>query len=480
MMNENALQNKIETLKAFRELKSDYLEQLGPVLKGMDDWDLLRINPLSFAQQQGWDEAATLDLFIHGAKVGLFDFSYNMVCPYCGGIANNHQDLDELEAEMFHCQMCNVDVPTYLDGQVDVSFAIHPEIKALPIDPLRDANSYVRYYFSPNYQKQRPFLDYAEETFRAFQVLAPDESFSISVDGEPGYFYRVASIEHNASCWIIFDSEGPTADHQIEINILAQGMRPAELHVAPGHYELTVHNRSRVRLGTIYHYFNLDEFMATEAAHPMTIVPYLTASGLINTQSFRDLFRTQQLPETLSLNIKNLTIMFTDLRGSTAMYDRVGDILAYQFIKKHFELLAQSIRLHSGAIVKTMGDAVMAAFVSPARGFSCALDMLQKMQQLNEEWRGQGYEAGLKVGLYNGPVLTVVNDERLDYFGQSVNIASRIQGLAGASEVYVSDALLKEIELEPLLAEYGYQLEGRQAALRGVEQPVPVYRVYRG
>jgi hypothetical protein len=56
-------------------------------------------------------------------------------------------------------------------------------------------------------------------------------------------------------------------------------------------------------------------------------------------------------------------------------------------------------------------------------GFLASLNMLSKIEQLNEIWKDKGYQIGLKVGLNEGPALAVINDERFDYFGQSVNIA---------------------------------------------------------
>ena len=79
-------------------------------------------------------------------------------------------------------------------------------------------------------------------------------------------------------------------------------------------------------------------------------------------------------------------------------------------------------------MVKTIGDAVMATFASPERALRAALRMREAMQEINAD-RGAD-DLALNIGLHEGPCLAVVLDERQDYFGQSVNIASRVQGLA--------------------------------------------------
>ncbi|MCP4345400.1 MAG: adenylate/guanylate cyclase domain-containing protein [Desulfobacterales bacterium] len=481
-MNKNILQNKLDTLKAFQYLNPNTIDKIGDILYESDDWDLLRINPLRFTKQHEIEENACIDIFIHGVKIGLFDFSYNMLCPLCGGVVQMHHELDELEQEKFYCSVCNEFVPTILDGQVEVAFTIHPDIKKLQTDPLQDRESYYRYYFSANYEKSEELTECAYSGIIdcfGFEVLKSDEIFTVSVTGNPHHVYQFVSIGYNTSCWIHFDKNEAVEDKNIEINLLPSGFTPSEIHVSDGEYQVKIHNRTKNKFGFLVHRVQREKMLEIVKKYPLREHPFFTASRLINNQSFRDLFRVQKLSESLNLNVKNLTIMFTDLKGSTAMYDEAGDMFAYKLIKEHFKLLSESVRNHSGAIVKTMGDAVMATFVSPLNGLLCALDMIQKIDRLNKEWDQHGYRIGLKVGLNNGPALTVVNDERLDYFGQSINVAARIQGLAGADEIYLSDSVYKDAGAEQLISSHGYVSECEEALLKGVGQPMAVYKIYR-
>ena len=480
MINDFALQNKVNTLKAFPNLDSDTIDRFAAILKTQGDWQLFRINPLKFAEQHGFDAQVCTDLFIHGAKIGLFDMNYNMVCPMCGGIANSHHELDELEPESFYCYVCDINVPTALDGQVEVSFTIHPDIKTLGIDPLKDEQSYFLYHFSNNYEKTTELLAYSHNLLQQFCSLNPDEQVVLDIEGKLGHVCQLVSIDQDTACWVYFDQETEQTEQKIELNILNHGFAPRELHLPIGHYQFVIRNHGRVKLGFVMFGFNYKEFRQMMTEHPPLISPFLTASGLINHQSFRDLFRVQQLSESLNLNIKNLTVMFTDLRGSTAMYDEAGDMFAYQIVKKHFELLGEAVRQHSGSIVKTMGDAIMATFSSPLNGFLCSLEMVQKIDRFNEEQKQHGYEIGLKIGLNSGSALTVVNDERLDYFGQSINIAARIQGLASANEIYLSQDVYEDANIADLLQQHaGYVAEKQSASLKGVGQAVEVYKVHK-
>ena len=86
---------------------------------------------------------------------------------------------------------------------------------------------------------------------------------------------------------------------------------------------------------------------------------------LLARQTFRRLFRSERVDEREGLGIRHVTFLFTDLKGSTALYERLGDLNAYALVREHFALLELAAQQHSGAIVKTIGDAVMAVFSRP-------------------------------------------------------------------------------------------------------------------
>src|SRR6185312_3715437 len=98
----------------------------------------------------------------------------------------------------------------------------------------------------------------------------------------------------------------------------------------------------------------------------------------------------------------SLTFLFTDLKGSTALYDRVGDIKAYDLVREHFDLLNKIVAAEEGAVVKTIGGVGH-----------------------DGKDEGQGEDLLLKIGIHEGPCLAVMLNDRQDYFGQTVNIAAR-------------------------------------------------------
>jgi class 3 adenylate cyclase len=215
--------------------------------------------------------------------------------------------------------------------------------------------------------------------------------------------------------------------------------------------------------------------IAGEALHQMLGKrrPFLTAKRLLTNQTFRDLYRTDTLEVDQRLKITSLTFLFTDLRGSTELYDRVGDLLAFEIVRAHFRVLNEIVATEAGAVVKTIGDAVMATFPTPDRAVAAALRMREAMQRLNEA-RGNE-ELLLKIGIHEGPCIAVSMNERQDYFGQTVNIASRVQGLATSQSIFATNAVIGDARAAQLLDAAKLTPVSRGAMLRGVAGEMSLY-----
>ncbi len=171
--------------------------------------------------------------------------------------------------------------------------------------------------------------------------------------------------------------------------------------------------------------------------------------------------------------MREITLLFTDLKGSTALYERIGDLNAYMLVQRHFEELQAVTVKHHGAVTKTIGDAVMAAFLDPADAVRAALEMREAIEHLNRDRVQRDFV--LKIGLHRGAAIAVTLNERLDYFGQTVNIAARVQNLADGDEIWMTDEVRGAPEVEAILGSLTVQRS--EAELKGVAGAVPVYRV---
>lgn len=479
MWNETLFEQKKKALEGFGVLSKKSIARFTERLKTQDEWQLHRINPIRFAKDNDFEIGEALDLFLHSGKIGLLDFSYNMICPACGGVASSHTSLDQIEEKSFHCYICNMDVPTTLDDQVEVSFSVNSSLKKQSLNPLVDAPTYLKYHISGNFHKSKELLDFIGSNTKDLIVIEPGATERIVLDATRVPVYQFSSVENNSAVFLYFDAQETTEERIIDLSLLPSGFTPIELHLSPGEYEVKISNRTIAKSGFLIIKPNLKRILEIIDEHPTRIEPFLTAKMLLNNQTFRELFRVQQLSNKLNLNVKSLTILFTDLRGSTEMYDKAGDILAYRLVQEHFRLLAETVKKFNGAIVKTMGDAIMATFSSPIDGLFASLEMMSRIDRMNEEFKEHGHEIGLKVGLNEGPALAVINDERLDYFGQSVNIAARVQALASAGEIWVTEPILSSAGIREELSQRGYETERHEASLKGVGQKATVHKLFK-
>src|SRR6202041_2898045 len=203
--------------------------------------------------------------------------------------------------------------------------------------------------------------------------------------------------------------------------------------------------------------------------------PFLTAKRLLTNQVFRDLYGTDTLDAEQRLKITSLTFLFTDLKGSTQLYERVGDLAAFDLVRTHFHVLHEIVAAETGAVVKTIGDAVMATFHSPDHAVAAALRMRDAMHKLNDERDSE--DLVLKIGIHEGPCLAVVLNDRQDYFGQTVNIAARVQGLAGECGSYATGPVVQHPKTTDLLSRSGVRLVPQHQMLRGIAGEMAVYAI---
>jgi class 3 adenylate cyclase len=207
-------------------------------------------------------------------------------------------------------------------------------------------------------------------------------------------------------------------------------------------------------------------------AVPLEFKPFLSGKKLLSTQAFRNLFRSEAIGSDEGLAVKDLTYLFTDLEGSTALYDRIGDPAAYALVQRHFDALGEMIAANRGAIVKTIGDAIHASFPDPADAVQAALEMLGALDEFN---RITSEKLLLKIGLHKGQSLAVMLNDRIDYFGQAVNIAARVQHMAAGREIYLSQEVYDHPGVHDLLSDHTVTPE--KGIMKGVTEKILVYKV---
>lgn len=204
-----------------------------------------------------------------------------------------------------------------------------------------------------------------------------------------------------------------------------------------------------------------------------------TAALVGTLQEFRDLFGKEALAPGLQLVIQRLAFLFTDLTGSTALYQAIGQARAFRLVQDHFALLLSVIAANNGALVKTIGDAIMATFPTGADAFRAALAMQREIGKLDVADIRDAVDLSrfLKIGVHEGPCIAVGANERLDYFGTTINVAARVQSEAHGGEVVVTTEIFELAAVQEVIRREGLTATQSEARLRGVREPVRLYRL---
>jgi class 3 adenylate cyclase len=414
----------------------DLVARLTEFVTTADDLASQRMRPYALADAWRTDRRKTLKLFLHATRAGLLDFHWDVLCPHCRGAKATSSTMGALNPDA-HCDTCHVDFTANFDQSVELTFTPNAAIRRVP-----------RIEYCVGGPQVTPHVV-------AQQLLPPGESRPLVLALKPGRYRVRAPGLASPIAFRIEPDAGPVA----EIALTAQFSVLGELSLAPGGTLTLANPGAAAQLAVIEH---------VEWSDQST-----TAAEVTALQVFRDLFSREVLRPGGQVSVGSLTVIFTDLKNSTQLYKEIGDARAFGRVLTHFEILKAAVAAEDGAIVKTMGDAIMAVFSQP----SAALRALVRAQRYLA--RPDDYElpAGirtvhaphplaLKAGLHHGPCIAINQNERLDYFGTTVNLAARLCALGTGEDLVLSAAVRHDPEVARLLTEYAQLLgSGSETAM---------------
>ena len=442
------------------------------LVRDAPDRRLCRINALDFAAKAGIDQERVIAAFLHAARLGLFELSWNVLCPGCGGVLQTSATLKSVNKDEYACAWCAAGYTPTLDEVVEVTFTVSRRVRRIAAhDP-----------------DELPFNEYFRQVFWGSGIDVPDDFEALiqeivleSVELPPGG-KALLSLQLPAEFVIVIDpvthatqfldvKGEPTRERQNLTIVLDKVRAPTGTEtMRPGPLRLSLENRtdSRVLPGL---------WIADDKLHQLLgrRRPFLTAKRLLTNQVFRDIYGTDTIDLDQRLKITSMTFLFTDLKGSTELYERVGDLVAFDLVRAHFHVLNEIVAAEAGAVVKTIGDAVMATFSTPDRAVAAALRMREAMRDLGNGHKGE--DLLLKIGIHEGPCLAVVLNDRQDYFGQTVNIAARVQALADSRSILATGSVVTNPLASTLLAKSGLHPMPQSRALRGIADEMAVYEI---
>ena len=471
LVDERALDERLARLEAARSWSPRIVSRLEALIRTDDDGALFRVNPFTFARERDLDTDEVIDLFLHAAAIGLFEMDWLLICPRCACAVESFARLRAV-LRRFRCPECHNEYEAAMDDFIAIYFNVSPQIcttryqRPETLDPFDYMFIFkgVREGYRSNGE---PYLDSVRAALRGLGFLKPGGTAIFAFEAAEGTLFG-GSSDTNAGFVLQVGTERSTEPQRLRLTYLGTAYRPDKAVLAPGPVVIEVENATSSRgvLGI------LQAGPGDEDAF-LRFDPYLTGKHLLTSQTFRSLFRSEVVGGAQGLAIRDIALLFTDIRGSTALYQRIGDLNAYQLVQQHFDLLRETTVRHGGAIVKTIGDAVMAAYPDATRAVHAALDMRGAIERFNETQPER--PVLLKIGIHHGAAIAVTLNDELDYFGQTVNIASRVQEMADAAEIWVTEDVWRYPGVQALLEPY--PSEQRTAEFRGIEEPIAVLRI---
>ncbi len=408
-------------------------------LENADEFAAARMRPYELARFWNKPRRQVLETCLCATRAGILDLQWNLMCPLCRG-GNAMKSLTEVDPKV-HCPGCNIDFSVNLEQSVELTFRPNPAIRKVEAEMFCIGGPQVMPHVA------------------AQQLLAPGGARTIDLHLDYGrYRVRTMSIPGWQHLY--------AADHERPVRTIratADGWTSEELPINK-QSELQFENATDEE-----QLFILERTAWSDEA--------ATAAEVTALQVFRDLFATEALRPGEQISVGTLTVLFTDLKNSTRMYREIGDATAFGHVMNHFDVLKEVIAEHGGALVKTIGDAVMAVFRQPA----AALQAMLHAQQLLAD-SGNRHPLNLKAGLHVGPCIAVTLNERLDYFGSTVNLAARLEGQSTGQDIVISSAVYDDPEVRSFLRQPGNGIVARrfEIPLKGFdEEQFELWRIAR-
>ncbi len=431
---------------------------LRAIILGGSDIDCYKINVIRIARERGVSVRECLRAFLFATELGILDLNYDVYCPSCRGNTEYTKHLMGLRGGG-HCDFCTIDFGLDYLEQVEVTFTVNPNIRQLAIEQFSNRDD------SGAGMHLCEILEREERKPTADEWFEPGESKSFTADlTEPsGYVFYLPGY-HRTSAVISVSGEPREEVETLKVRVDASGgLDPERIAIRPGPVEFVVD----------FHYPRGFPLLVMARTLPKN---WLSAAYVTSQQDFRDLFAGEFLAPGVSFSIRNTTLMFTDIRKSTELFEELGDSAAYALVQDHFQVMADIIRTREGGIVKTIGDAVMASFPVNRDAVAAACEIQRSF--VGCPIKGRHIE--VKIGLHRGPTIAVTSNRNLDFFGRTVNIAARVQGKSGANELLVSDAVIDDPEVRTLLENERAATDTFTTSLKGIGDEFRLHSIVPG
>jgi class 3 adenylate cyclase len=419
-------------------VQAGMVDRLVSHLTSAPDDAVIEMRPFALADEWGCARLEMLRLFLYATRAGLLDLSWEVLCPNCRVAKASYDSLSQLKPEA-HCDTCNIRYDVNFDEYVELRFAVSPQVRNATATTYCIGGPFMTRHIITQVRLA------AGERKQVTQNLA-NGNYRLRLRQLPGYI----RLQARPDC----------ADLQVDITLGGESRGSETISIAAGESSINLISASHRELLVMIEQESWDN-------------QGVSAALATSLHEFRASFSSEVLAPGMSVAVRNLTFLFSDLKDSTSLYQRNGDSPAYARVRDHFGLITAAVAAHDGSMVKTMDDAVMAVFSYPEQAVAAAIAIQQAVATINQQ--ADVDHLRVKLGLHSGPCLAVTANDILDYFGSTVNIAARVQSTSEGGDVVLTDALFNHTEVRDLLDKR--LVKSFAAQLKGINEQVIMYRV---
>lgn len=416
------------------------------ILEGSDD-QLVRVRPFALADAWSADRLEVLRLFLHATRVGLFELRWELMCPNCRIPKAEAGALAQLP-DPFHCSTCGISYTADFDQRVELRFSVHPAVRSASDEiycigsPLRMPHVAAQQYLRPHEDRR---VDVGPSAALRLRTVGATRHLDV-VPAPPSARVSEVKVTYAGGHWV-----GPHSLLDGESLALPEGAC------------LILRNQTEGPVLAVLE----DVEWTGEAA---------TAAQVTTLQDFRDLFGSEVLAPGQHLAVRNVALLFTNLKGSTQLYEGIGDAAAFSQIHRHWDFVKEIAGRGDGTIVKTIGDGAMCAF----HRLEDAVEAAIAIQREIVPWcRAQAIEPPLtlKLGLHHGPAIATTANDRLDYFGRTVDLAATLRDESRGGDVVLLRETLEQLVVPALEERSDIALESFTARMRGLDSERELVRL---
>jgi class 3 adenylate cyclase len=384
-----------------RGLDIEVVERLGEYLTQAPAQEVARLRPLALAHRLGLEPDAVVAFCLHGAKEGLLVLLWDILCPACR-IPSEVQDSLRALRDHAHCAACDLDFDLDFARNVELVFRVHPEIREADLGtyciggPAHSPHVVAQVRVAAG-ERLELELELSEGSYR---LRGPQLPYAVDLRVQP---------HAPARRWELALAEGPEPEPP---RVLRSGA--VVLALANEH----------------------DRELVVRLERTATRDDALTAARASSLALFRELFADEVLGPGQLASVASVTLLVTDLDRALRLYQELGDGRAFTVLREHFRRLDERVRGQGGAVIKTLGEGVLASFTDPAAAVRAALDLLADPPR-------DLATCGVRVraGLHRGAAMVTTLNDHLDYFGSVVSQTTHLLEAAGGEDLVRGTAI---------------------------------------